>query len=119
MNPICEVPCKPVDEKLTTVWECVKSKVSQKLFFWAFGGLAFFSVVIIGGAQWKIVASISKIDTNVKVMKVTVDNTKINLDKHMRIAGSRDDNFEKRLDSLEYKTYRLKNGSTHLHNQQP
>jgi len=106
----CAVPCRAIDDKLTKIENCVKSKTPQKLFYWAVGGIAAFVVLVIGGAQWKMVDSIADIDTNVKVMKVTVDNTKLNLDRHMNKAERVMDDYEKRLDSLEHKTYRLENG---------
>ncbi|KXH69836.1 MAG: hypothetical protein AM326_01815 [Candidatus Thorarchaeota archaeon SMTZ-45] len=106
----CSVPCKPIDDKLHEIELCVRSKTPQRLFYWAVGGIATFVVLVIGGAQWKLVDAIKEIDTNVKVMKVTVDNTKINLDRHMADANNIHRDVEKRLDDLEHKTYRLENG---------
>jgi len=114
--PNCTVPCAPLDKKLNDIWTCVKSKTPQRLFYWVVGGLIFFTVVIIGGAQWQIVAKVGVISTDVKVMAVTVTDTKINLDRHMDKAERVFEDNEKRLDSLEHKTYRLENGSSHQPN---
>lgn len=107
----CAVPCKAIDDKLDAIERCVKSKTPQTLFYWAVGGIAAFVVIVIGGAQWKMVDSIKDIDTNVKVMKVTVDATQLSLNTHMGKAEGVLDEYEKRLDSLEHKTYRLENGT--------
>jgi len=115
--PNCSVPCPPLDKKLNDIWSCVKSKTPQKLFYWVVGGLIFFTVVIIGGAQWKIVEKVGIISTDVKVMAVTVDATKINLDRHMGKSERIFEDVEKRLDNVEHKTYRLENGKTYK--QQP
>ncbi len=106
----CEVPCKPVDDKLTAINKCIKLKTPLKLFYWVAGGIVFFVVIVIGGAQWKIVDSIKDIDTNVKVMKVTVDSTQLSLNTHMGKSERVLEEYEKRLDTLEHKTYRLENG---------
>ena len=108
-TPTCEVPCKAIDDKLLTIEKCVKSKTPQTLFYWAVGGIAVFVVVVIGGAQWKMLDTIKDIDTNVKVMQVTVNSTQFSLNNHMIKSERVLDEYEKRLDSLEHKTYRLEN----------
>lgn len=45
--PTCTVPCKPIYDEL-------KGMVSQKLFLWLVGSLAFFVIVIQGGFLWTI-----------------------------------------------------------------
>jgi len=107
----CSVPCKPIDDKLSAIEECVKSKTPQKLFYWAVGGIAAFVVLVIGGAQWKIVEKVNKIDTNVQVMQVTVNATQQGLDKHLSFSGTASREIEKRLDSLELEVYKMKNGN--------
>ncbi len=106
----CAVPCKPIDDKLQAIEKCVMSKTPQKLFFWAVGGIAAFVVLVIGGAQWKIVDSVSEIRTDVKVMQVTVEATKMGLDKHLMYAEGASAMIEKRLDALEMEVYKLQNG---------
>ena len=107
----CTVPCKPIDDKLTAIERCVKSKTSYNLFFWAVGGIAAFVVVIIGGAQWLIVESVGEIRTDVRVMQVTVEATKVQLDKHLSFADRIGGDIEKRLDALELEVYKMKNGN--------
>ena len=106
----CNVPCKPIDDKLTAIEACVKSKTPYNLFFWAVGGIAAFVVVVIGGAQWLIVESVGEIRTDVRVMQVTVEATKANLDKHLSHSDRIGVDIEKRLDALELEVYKMKNG---------
>ena len=108
VNPpvTCTVPCKPMDDKLNSIWNCLKGKVSQTLFLWLMGGMAFFTIVIMGGAQWAMVAKISDIGTDVKVMKVTVDATKDNLSNHMATTQRRYEAHERRIDDLEHKQFK-------------
>lgn len=106
----CAVPCQAIDQKLSKIEACVASKTPQRLFYWAVGGIAAFVVLVIGGAQWKMAASISDIDTNVKVMKVTVDSTKLNLDRHIITSERKLEEYEGRIDDLEHKTW---NGKTY------
>jgi hypothetical protein len=112
----CAVPCKPIDDRLREVMSlmetkfqqlmsCVKSKVSAKLFFWAFGGLAFFTVVVIGGFQWKILDKVSAINTSVQVMQVTVNNTQYDLRKHTEKSETTFDKLGKRIRDLEHDTH--------------
>jgi hypothetical protein len=107
--PTCDVPCKAIDDKLSSIEKCIKSKTPQTLFYWAVGGIAVFVVIVIGGAQWKMFDTIKSIDTNVKVMNVTVTSTQYSLNTHMNKSERIMDEYEKRLDSLEHKTYRLEN----------
>jgi hypothetical protein len=106
----CTVPCEPIDTKLTAIEKCVKTKTPQKLFYWAVGGIAVFCVIVIGGAQWKMVDDIKDISTDVKVMKVTVDSTQQNLSNQIVRSERLFEEYERRLDVLEHKTYRLENG---------
>ncbi|MHA2065072.1 MAG: hypothetical protein ACXABY_11915 [Candidatus Thorarchaeota archaeon] len=121
----CTVPCEPIDEKLTEMKKCIdkvkKEKTPMTLFYWVTGGILAFCVVILGGAQWRLVNTISErdtrllemigeIDTNVKVMKVTVESTKINLNRHLDKSEGLLIDLDKRSDDLERKMYRLENG---------
>ncbi|GEM_PF-5988689 len=47
--------------------KCLLQKVPMRLFLWLIGALAFFTVIVIGGAQWKIVADIAQIRTQVAI----------------------------------------------------
>jgi hypothetical protein len=94
-----------MDEKLTYINQCLKSKVAQRLFYWVVGGMVFFVVVVIGGAQWQIVGSVAEIDTNVKVMSVTVNATKANLERHIDKFEDVQEDLDERVDELERSDY--------------
>jgi len=75
----CTTLCKPVAEamdkltekielKLAAIKQCLDKKVDQKTFVWLMSGLAFFTVIIIGGAQWAIVAQQGDIKAYTKGM---------------------------------------------------
>ena len=55
------------EESLIKHEKCLFKKVPMRLFLWLIGALAFFTIIIVGGAQWKIVADIAKIRTQVAI----------------------------------------------------
>ena len=61
----CEVPCKTVDDKLADIWTGVRSRASTRLVLTLFGIIFTFCVIVIGGAQWKIVEKISNIELKI------------------------------------------------------
>jgi len=63
----CETICKPVDEKLEDIWSDVKSKTPNRVFWIIVSGLAFLSVVILGGMLWSFGGTLSNLDKSVSV----------------------------------------------------
>lgn len=64
-----EMPCAPVDKRLTEIWTCVKSKVSTHLFLWIIGGLAVVLIPVLSSMfaiQWSTHANVVKIKTTLE-----------------------------------------------------
>jgi len=47
-DEVCTVPCKPMDEKLESVWEGIKEKVNWRVFALVISGLGGVGVLVIG-----------------------------------------------------------------------
>lgn len=102
---VCSVPCEPIDKKLTAIQKCATGKVTNKLYYWSFGGLCFFVIIIIGGGQWKMLDKINKIDTNVQVMNATVQSTDYLLKTHIDDAKHLFERHDDRLRTLENRSH--------------
>ena len=63
----CEVPCKPVDDKLAEIWGGIRSKASIRLVLTLFGIIFGFCVVVLGGFQWQIYEKVSNINTKISI----------------------------------------------------
>jgi len=112
-NPMaCSSICPPIVIELKEVYKSIQSKTSSKLFYWIVGGLAFFVVIVVGGAQWKMAADISSINTNVEVVRQTVNGLATNVQYHITIDDARhlrnEDKIEKNKDELQ-KLYKDRN----------
>ena len=127
MPPECKNPCDPIvkelnnrDEefkkvidnldgrvhsKLDKIFTCLAEKIPSKLFWRiVFAGMTFVFIIIGGGVAgtfWALKNSISEIDTNVKVMAVTVNRTAEDMNTHIIRAEQKYDSFDQRLDSIE------------------
>jgi len=103
----CKVICEPVDKKLDLIWQCVKSKTSQKLFYWCVGGLAFVCFVLLGGMLWSFKDMLNdlKISAAISVAKTESLATEIR-----NATGSMDRRVEK-LESKIEKYHNNKGGT--------
>lgn len=103
----CKVICEPVDKKLDLIWQCVKSKTSQKLFYWCVGGLAFVCFVLLGGMLWSFKDTLNdlKISAAISVAKTESLATEIR-----NATGSMDRRVEK-LESKIEKYHNNKGGT--------
>lgn len=110
--PMCAQPCIPivneldkrdseVHTKLDNIYTCLGTKVPSKIFWRLATGVGIIVFIGIGGTLWEMKSTISQIDTNVKVMTVTVNSTSQNLSSHITRADSKFDEFDERLDSIE------------------
>lgn len=66
-----EMPCAPVDKRLTEIWTCVKSKVSTNLFLWIIGGIAVILIPVLSGMfaiQWSTHANVVEIKATLETV---------------------------------------------------
>jgi len=97
---VCTVPCKPIAEILSRL-------VTSKLFYWCVGGLAGFTVIVIGGMQWAILSKVSDISENVAVVKQSVVGLNNRLDYHITTDDQRHLLNSDKIDKLKEKQYEL------------
>ena len=74
----CEVACKPVNDTLRDMYDCIKNKVSFKLFTWIIGGLSLF----VFGTQFTIINRLGKIETSVAVMASEIIEARKDIKQH-------------------------------------
>jgi hypothetical protein len=98
MINLCDGLCNPVAKKISTL-------LPQRIFFWLFGGLTFFVVIVIGGFQWKLLEKINEINTTTLLTNQKVEQTNIRLLDHMDLAKEGFISHEREIDDLEQRFY--------------
>ena len=108
----CIVPCKPILEwqrehikEMKELQRSVKDKTSQSLFFWVLGGIVFFVVVVIGGAQWGIVHNMALISSDTKVVSVAITELNNKVNYHIASDDLRHDRNVSRIEKLREDMY--------------
>jgi hypothetical protein len=97
---VCSVPCVAIKTEIDRVIACVGKKTPMRLFYWAFGGLCFFTVVVMGGLQWKILENQRMISVGIEVVKTKVEDMRGNLNYHVNIDDVRHFRNEDRINEL-------------------
>jgi hypothetical protein len=90
-----------IHRKLDKVFECLETKIPSRIFWRALGFGGFFVFVFMGGMMWSLKSTVSEIDTNVKIMNVTVNSTGINVKENIIRAEQKYNEFDRRLDKIE------------------
>jgi len=117
--PTCTQPCKPILDELTKIYtyirdefkevtECIHKKIPARLYYWSFGGLCTFTVIVVGGFQWKILDQQKVMNIGIEVVKTEVKNINSSVDYHIRVDDARHLRNQDKIDEL-YK----KNGWRH------
>jgi hypothetical protein len=89
-------------EMVCNLQTVVNQKMSQKIALWLFGGLAFFSVIVIGGAQWEISKAVQEISASVAVLAERTSNIQRSIDQHSAMDGDRHNRLYIRMRDLEH-----------------
>ena len=109
--PVCTQPCEPIKEELEKIYEyikeefkevisCIHKKIPTHLYYWSFGGLCTFTVLIVGGFQWKILENQKLMNASVEVVKTQVVSMGLTLDYHIRIDDARHLRQQDKIDEL-------------------
>ena len=126
----CIVPCPAMSESFKKISDHFKetakqfgemtkclmgikeSKTSNKMYYWTFGGLSFFVVVVLGGFQWsmlqsqhqtseKFLTEIGMIRTDIAIVTERISMTSRETERHLDISDSKFEILEKRLDKID------------------
>ena len=95
----CEVPCKVVDNELKAVWNCLRQKVTLRLFIAIIIPLFAFVVVIIGGAQWAIYDKVNEIKSITMVHAEQLESMERRIDARVLVDYERYLELKKRVDN--------------------
>ena len=113
----CIVPCKPILEwqrehlkEMKELQACVKGKTSQAQFRWIIGGIVFFMVVVMGGAQWAIVKNMGDISTSIQVVSKSVSNMADKVNYHIYTDDARHIRTEEKIDKIRDEHHTFKYG---------
>jgi len=102
----CETPCKATDKEFGEIWTCLRGKVTQRLFFWVVGALAFFSVVVIGGSLWEIRDDLGLIKTELAVIRAQAQMNEAKWTQELNLLNVRIERLQQEV--RENREYRLR-----------
>ena len=115
MPPSCTVPCPPILKQHKELVDCLnkvkKDKVSNQLFYWAFGGLCFFVFIVYGAFQWNMLQnqhktseqflqSLAEMKADVAVSAEKVARAGRDIDKHIAKTETKFETMERRIENI-------------------
>lgn len=118
--PSCTVPCPPMILQNKEIVDCLnnvkKDKVSNQLYYWSFGALCFFVVIIVGGFQWTILRDsrltseaflrdVSIIKSNIAVSAEKVNRAGNDIQRHLIQSDTRFNTLEKNINTINQRYY--------------
>ena len=98
--PFCSHPCEFIKGELEKVKVCINKKVPAQLYYWSFGGLCFFCIIVIGGFQWKILDNQKIMNISIEVVRTKVENISSIMNYHIKIDDARHLRNQDKIDEL-------------------